>query len=137
VLKRLILVLLLSVCFRADGQTKRLPVVFVCQCSDGTGAIFATAFRDLLAASPRYIEASDPSQVSTDGKQNILNWEIRVISLDPSVNNTGESSAMSIVILLGDGIYGTHLVQWCKRENAGGCARDVLAEFDGYLNRQP
>jgi hypothetical protein len=45
-------------------QPTRIPVVFDCNCDDAVGSLYATAFRDLLAASPRYIETREAEPIN-------------------------------------------------------------------------
>jgi hypothetical protein len=97
------------------GQTKRVPVKFVCQCKDGTGAMFATAFRDLLASSPRYVEVSDSSEKSPDGKSDIPHWKIDVISIDPTFLCQSSSSWET-------GFYGSRIPVVQTRECVKLCA---------------
>lgn len=124
----------LSVAYAQKATTPRTSVAFDCECSDTVAQIYATDFRDLLATSPRYVQA-DNAEVK-DGKGTVIKyqWHIQVLSLDPSQNNNGQDSVISVVILLGDTTFMTQQIQWCPIGQVEGCARSTLAGFDTYVN---
>jgi len=67
-----------------DGEShKRIPVFFSCNCADEVGKLYATALRDLLAKSPRYIESASPDLTggAVDGPPKL---SIVVTSIDPT-----------------------------------------------------
>lgn len=117
------------------AQKKLIPVVFECTCQDQVGELYATAFRDALAKSPRYTETSAAVTKDNNGKPQEYNWQIRVVSVDPAYA-VGRQTAISVVILLGDSFYMTHSIQTCPEAQVAGCAADTLARFDEVVNGQ-
>ncbi len=72
---------LLALCFflastAHSQQPKRIKVVFVCGCEDQTGKLYAMAFRDLLASSPRFVQTSDSAETDSNGKVIAVNWKV-------------------------------------------------------------
>ena len=135
-MKALLSLFLLGFALPALAQTqvpKRTAVKFLCTCSDTTGQAFATAFRDLLATSPRYSETFEVSEKLANGKES-PNWQIEAVSLDPSSNYNGVNAVLSTVFLLGDRYYLTQTVQTCPRSRVAACAANTLATLDKYLN---
>jgi hypothetical protein len=69
--------------------------------NDVVGTTWATNFRDLIASSPRYIEAQAPEfeiMKDADGKPiNAYNWHVNVVT-SPAGRH---SAAVSVVVLLG------------------------------------
>lgn len=117
---------------QAQQAKPRTELVFSCSCSDQAGTLFAAAFRDLLATSPRYIEASQAELKGPDGKQTIYNWQLKVVSVDDTSN--GQATAISSVLLLGSSFYMDQYVQVCGRDKAAFCAQQLLALVDSDLN---
>lgn len=115
---------------------KRTPVVFSCSCDDGVGSLYASAFRDALATSPRYQEGYASSVKGPDGKIAYRNWKVVVVSIDPNSSETssGASSALSVVYLLGDDIYMNSSVQICGRDRVKSCATRTLATLDDLIH---
>jgi hypothetical protein len=130
------LVLLLFVCclLPAVGQNNKTAIVFDCQCTDSVGSQYATSVRDLIAASPRYYLADNAEGLDKNGKPNPYQWHLKVVSLDPSQNNNGQSTVLSVVLLLGNSIYMTQSVQWCPLSQASWCAASTISFMDGFLN---
>lgn len=133
----------LLVCFAGTivaQQPKKTPVYFGCTCADPVGALYATAFRDLLASSPRYIEASEAQPVNgrdrTGSPIYTYNWHVSVVSEDPSIGDTGNSAALSIVILVGDSYFNTQYVQSCPRAKVAQCAADTFSELDAAIHQK-
>lgn len=130
--------LLLCACtplFSQTSQTKpKTRLVFNCQCTDPVGQLVASAFRDLLATSPRYVEANQAEEKDTNGKTTTYNWKLVVVSEDPTNDNSGQSTAMSAVLLLGDSYYMTQSVQSCGMSRASFCAQQMLSVVDNFLN---
>jgi hypothetical protein len=118
----------------ALGQRQvRLPVTFKCTCDDVVGSLYATAFRDLLATSPRFIQVNRAEEKDEKGKTTTLHWNVSVVSVDEGENNSGDSSALSIVFLIGDDIYITQRIQTCGRNRATSCASATLAALDNSI----
>jgi hypothetical protein len=114
-------------------SANKIAIKFSCTCTDTTGALFATAFRDLLVTSPRYTETFVSANKLPNGKES-PNWQIKVVSLDPSPDNSGSSTALSEVFLLGETYYLNQMVQICGRGRTKECASTLLSNFDSYLN---
>jgi len=110
----------------------RIPVRFTCDCQDSAGQLFATAFRDALAKSPRYGEIFASSE-KIDGKQRDR-FHIRAVSIDPSVTNDGTSSSIAVAFLIGDAYFIRLDVQVCGRNRAPECAQQVLSAFDNVVS---
>lgn len=100
---------------------------------DEVGALYATAFRDLLAKSPRFVETYESEVKNRNGEFLYPNWNVRVVSVDPSQDNVGISTALSVVILLGSSTYMDQQVQTCGRNRVSGCASDTLARLDNLI----
>lgn len=114
-----------------DAQPGRQRVEFNCQCSDSVGQLVATALRDLLASSPRYVEYSPQIPAPKDAP---FYWQIKAISIDPTENNTGRNTSISIVFLGSEVYYLSQMVQTCGVNKADDCARSILAGLDSALN---
>jgi hypothetical protein len=117
----------------APEPPKKIAVEFTCQCEDEAAASFATAFRDLLASSPRYFETYEPSKDPKTGKEN-YHFHIKAVSIDPATPPDGISTSISVVFLIGDTYYVGQVVQICGRDRSQGCAAAVLAQFDREIN---
>lgn len=125
----------LLLCVPAFAQsTKKIGVVFNCDCDDITGELYASAMRDLIARSPRF-EAVSKGEIKDDkGKVVLYNWRIRAVSIDPTSVASGQSAAIAVVFLLGDSIYISMIVQTCRKTAASECAADALASFDKAIS---
>jgi hypothetical protein len=128
------LLLFLCCVLPAVGQTNKIAVAFDCDCTDAVGSRYATAFRDLLAASPRYYMVQNAEEKDKNGKTVAYRWHLKVLSLDPAQNNNGQDSVISAVLLLGDGLYMTQSVQWCPLSQVNSCAASTMSFMDGFLN---
>jgi hypothetical protein len=116
-----------------DGEShKRIPVFFSCNCADEVGKLYATALRDLLAKSPRYIESASPDLTggAVDGPPKL---SIVVTSIDPT--GDGRFMAHSEVGLLGASTYLYSTVGWCPKTEADHCAASTLAALDDQVHR--
>jgi hypothetical protein len=107
----------------------RAHVVFECKCNDDVGRLYATAFRDVLAKSPRFIEAYQ-SREDYGSVKAVLNLKVVAVSLDPSNDNPGGYTALSVVILLGDSMYLTQTTLFCSKAGVEHCASSTLADVD-------
>lgn len=131
-----VVVLLVLLCGTVGAQSApKIRIMFTCECSDPTGALYATAFRDLLASSPRFRQVFATEEKGTDGKLQSYNWQVRVVSLDPSPNDDGQRTVLSSVLLGGGSYFFTQQVQICGRARASECAQATLSFIDGYLAR--
>jgi hypothetical protein len=110
----------------SNGQV-RIPVKFECNCTDEVGQLYATAFRDLLAKSPRFVADTgfDKGGGAFEGPPSML---VNVVTLDPFKD--GQASALSVAFLLGNSTYLTHAVRWCPKDRASSCAASTFAELD-------
>lgn len=116
----------------AAAQTKK-AIKFTCNCTDPVGAAFATAFRDLLAVSPRYTEIAAATEKGPDGND-IYHFQVAAVTIDPSVGALGDSTVISVVFLVGDNYYFDNVVQTCNRAKIADCAANTIAIFDKDLN---
>lgn len=127
-----LLLCLLSSC--AFGQTKpKTKIKFVCNCDDKVGTLFATAFRDALAKSPRYEETSISQ--SGSGKDVTYNWVVEGISIDLADPPQGNASAFSIVLKLGNILYFDQWVQTCGTQMIDSCVNTLFASIDRDLTK--
>jgi hypothetical protein len=109
-----ILALFLCLTPAAALAVTRTPIVFECSCEDTVGRAFARAFRDVLATSPRYEQAYIAEPRDSTGKQTgVMLWKVNAVSVDQDVRGTGQSAAISIVLLIGDYMYETHQIETC------------------------
>ena len=113
-----------------SAQVKQ-PVYFSCSCSDRVGQLYATAFRDLLATTPRY-KAIDAA-ISGTGKDAKYNLALRVVSMDPDGSDSTRT-VLAVTITLGP-IYLNTLIQRCGKDVIEGCAKDTLASLDEEANK--
>lgn len=136
-MKKLVLLLCLSPYAFGQNQTSKTPIHFICSCDDSIGARYATAFRDLIASSPRYIEANKAEEYGPDGKTIAkYNWVIDVVSIDTDAPvATGNESALAVVIKVGNTFYWTHWIQICGSAKAAYCASTTLADFDAEVQK--
>lgn len=129
---RLLVWLFVFVCtiFFAQGlfAQKKSPVYFDCKCDDAVGSSYATAFRDLLAVSPRF-RAVD----NLDATEGVYPWSVSVVSVDVSPRNDGDHAAFSVA-LTAHGVLISHIVQSCYIENVHNCAQQALSMVDRYLD---
>jgi hypothetical protein len=114
------------------GHRVRIPVKFECNCADEVGQLYATAFRDILASSPRFVSevGFDNSGGSSSGPPSM---RVNVVSVDPF--NDGQVTAMSIAFILGSTTYLTHVVRWCPKDRANSCAASTFAELDDQVQK--
>jgi hypothetical protein len=112
---------------QVPNSQMQIPVKFECNCTDEVGQLYATAFRDLLAKSPRFVAGTgfDKGGGAFDGPPSML---VNVVSVDPF--SEGQTSALSVVFLLGNTTYLTHAVRWCPKDRASSCAASTFAELD-------
>lgn len=115
-------------------QKPKIKVVFECSCDDPVGSLFATAFRDALANSPRYIETDKAEIKDSAGKTVEFHFKISVVSVDGGTSNSGISTALSDVFLVGDNFYLNNMVQSCGRDRIALCAASLLSSLDGIIN---
>lgn len=129
-------VLLVCSCPALFSQTKHpsVRVVFDCQCQDDTGARFAAAFKELLAASPRYAEVPEAVEYPAGDNKVVYNWHVKVVSVDGSANASGANAAISLVLLRGEDIFVTQSVQVCGRLRADACARSAFMKMDDRIS---
>jgi hypothetical protein len=118
----------------SQQPTQRTKIFFECTCNDPVGALYATAFRDLLATSPRYAEASEAVEKDNSGKVASLNWHFVVVSIDPSSANDGRSTVLSEVFLIGKDIYLFNRVQSFGRSSVQDAAKSTLASLDKEIH---
>jgi hypothetical protein len=109
-------------------------VKFDCSCDDKLGTLYATAFRDLIAKSPRYQE----TQVAQDdgkgtNKNDSYNWFIDIIPMDMTQPADGNASAFSIVLKLGNMFYLDHWAQTRGVNMADICAHTIFSAVDNEL----
>jgi hypothetical protein len=123
--------LLCTAISHAQDRTSRLKVAFDCTCSDKTGSLFATAFRDALANSPRYIEGQ--SSEKYEGKT-IYNLKVSAVSV--SLDDQGDSAAIAETFLIGDTYYVNTLIQTCIAPKAKSCADGLLAMLDAEVHKK-
>jgi hypothetical protein len=127
---------LLFVCcsIPAVGQPPKTPIAFHCDCTDAVGSQYATRVRDSLASSPRYSLTPIAEEKDKDGKPSVYHWQIKVVSLDPSQNEIGQSTVLAVVLLLGDSFYMTQMVQTCGMSKVSECAASTISAMDGYVS---
>jgi hypothetical protein len=105
---RVALALLCAATVPAHGQstatTPKAAIYFTCTCEETVGSRLATAFRDLLATSPRFSE-------SPTLKSSI--YYVHVVSMDPTEGNPGRNTIYSVVLTVGSNYYVKHWVGQC------------------------
>ena len=123
----------------AQHASVKTDVNFDCTCDDSVGRLYATAFRDLIASSPRYSLASVAEVKGSDGKTSKYNLNIKVVTLDDDASGnrrgSGISTVISVVLLVGDDPYLDNLVQTCGRDVVASCAASTLAYLDEVTHR--
>jgi hypothetical protein len=130
--KRLMVLIFLSLLtLPAFAQTQKIPIYFSCTCDDVVGSSYASAMRDLIATSPRYRPIYSSSEM-IDGKK-VDRFHISVVSVDPSDNNLGLTTALSAVFLIGDDYFLANRIQTFPASRAQDAARNTLAVFDNMV----
>jgi hypothetical protein len=115
-------------------ESAKTRVVFDCQCEDAVGHLYATAFRDVLATSPRYTQTALAESKKADGSA-LYSWHLQAISLDPEDGaDAGHSTVLSLVILVGNDTFISHLVQTCGINVVTKCASQTLAYVDDAIS---
>lgn len=117
------------------GQTASQPatkVGFDCTCESQLASRYASDFRDVLAKSPRYIEA--PIAEKKNDKESDVDWVVHVTATpfgdDASLT---DPIAMSIV-LTWKGFYLEDYVQICGPSKIPSCAADTLVLLDTAIH---
>lgn len=103
---------------------------FICSCSDPVGQLYATAFRDLLATSSRFVLETgfDKNGGSPPAPPSIL---VSVVSLDPF--HDGSAAPLSEAYFVGVATFLSHTVSWCPRDRVAHCAESTLASVDDQV----
>jgi len=128
------LVLLGIICVSTACYAQRVKVKFSCDCDDHVGALYATALRDSLATSPRFIETPDESELKSDGsKDRLYHLVIQVVSVDIENPPGGRQAALSVVFTFAGTLLGQR-VQVCGAQSVAQCAASTLASFDEVLH---
>lgn len=128
------LVLFCIICVSAVCHAERVKVKFSCDCGDQVGSLYATALRDSLAASPRYIETPDESEPRSEGsKDRLYHLVIQVVSVDIENPPGGHQAALSVVFTFAGTLLGQR-VQVCGAQSAAQCAASTLASLDKVLH---
>jgi hypothetical protein len=128
------LVLFCIFCISAVCHAQRVKVKFSCDCSDQVGSLYATALRDSLAASPRFVETADDSEPKSDGsKDRLYHLVIQVVSVDIENPPEGRQSALSVVFTFAGSLLGQR-VQVCGAQSVVQCVASTLASFDNALH---
>lgn len=109
-----------------ETALKRLPVYFGCSCPDRVAGQVATAFRDRLASSPRYVEAFDAKSDSV--------FHVELVSGDPSDSQDHLHTVSSVVVTLGPTYLLSQNVFVCGAEKVDVCASDLMAFLDRTLH---
>lgn len=136
------LILLCILCPTLHSQTSspgtpvHIPIYFECQCDDDSAARFASAFRDIIATSPRYTMAGAAQEQLPGEKYQTPHWHLKVLSLDTTQDNSGAGTALSEVLLIGDNLYITQSIQLCGRNKAVECAQSAFAMLDKHVHDQ-
>jgi hypothetical protein len=127
--KAALLLLLVACSVACHGQstnaTPKVAIYFDCQCDDPIASQIATAFRDLLATSPRYSE-------SPTVKSSV--YHLEVVSMDPSHGLVGHSTVYSVVLKIGQSFYLTQSVRQCSEEVVNGCVARLLSFVDKSIH---
>jgi hypothetical protein len=105
-----------------QNTPKNFRIIFTCTCGDATGRAFASAFRERIAATPRYTEVADTSA----NQDNAL--KLRVVSLDLSSSRVS-GSVMSTVLTMGD-TYVDNWIQTCNPSIANSCVSTMFSSID-------
>jgi hypothetical protein len=129
-MKLAVVLVFLSSIHAFAGPAEKTKVKIDCTCNDAVGARFATALRDVVASSPRYVETPLSNE---PGKDAPWHWVISIVSVDGELNNPNVSTALSIVILVGDDIFMSQFVQVCGSEKIKDCAAHTFASFDAEV----
>ena len=128
------LVLFCIICISAVCHAERVKVRFSCDCDDQVGSLYATALRDTLAASPRFIETPDESEPgSAESKGRLYHLVIQVVSVDIENPPGGHQAALSVVFTFAGTMLGQR-VQVCGAQSVAHCAASTLASLDKLLH---
>lgn len=134
-MKKIALLSLLLLTAHAQPQAKAKAKIYVeCTCDDPVATLYATALRDAIANSPRYVEAEASESPGKDGKGSDPNWVLSIVSIDDSTSVADVSTALSVVMKVGDNFFLTHWIQVCGRDKVAYCASQTLANFDSKIH---
>ena len=115
-------------------RAERIKVKFECTCDDQVGKQYATALRDSLATSPRYVEMVAESEPKSEGsKDKVFHFVISVVSMDTASPAAGRQEAMSVVITAGSAILDQRVLV-CGVEVVTHCSAATLANLDKILH---
>lgn len=132
----LLVVLAPLTCVAQDAPSvspAKTAVALTCTCTDQVGQLYASALRDVIARSPRYRLALSP--VGGTKRNPIYHYNIVVVSTDDSINNAGQSTALSVSFLIGSSIFLDSEVQVCGMYRVKYCARQTLAGLDSVIHQ--
>jgi hypothetical protein len=124
----LVTILSATCCFSQTavyGAKAKTKIAFNCACDDVVGSRYATAFRDLLAKSPRYEE----TDISKDAA-----WDLQVVSVDVDRTDSGHETAISFTINR-HGLYRDSWVSVCGSNKVSSCAADDFSALDDKVQR--
>jgi hypothetical protein len=113
----------------AHSQTaKKTTVYFHCNCTDSVGGQLATAFRDQLATSPRFVQTTDRNDQNA--------WHLTVISMDPDKDETSDNHNWTVyadTITMGPVTYITNGIHSCGARRVNDCAATLLSNLDQVI----
>ena len=115
-----------------DAQQHKTPIAFTCTCKDDAGALFATALRDVIAASPRYYLADMADDKDAKGNS-ITKWHLSAVSIDANSSSPGNKTAISIVTSLGGTYLMDNAIQICGKDVAKSCAEGIFSDLDQMI----
>jgi hypothetical protein len=110
----------------------KIKVYFDCTCDDTAGARYATALRDLIASSPRYVASTTFEDPATLPGENYprFHWVVSAASINVADSSGAIRTAISVVIRAGRDIFMSQSVFLCGENAVAGCAADTLASLD-------
>jgi hypothetical protein len=130
-----VILLLLCCVLPAEAQSPHKTGVKInCECADATGILYASALRDAVAESPRYEEVTISESKDRNGKI-VSNWQLNIVSLDPSDDSSGKSAVLAVVVLLGDEHYAGQMAQSCGYSAVNRCAVRTLSYLDSVIHK--
>jgi hypothetical protein len=70
---------------------EKIKVLFICDCTDRVGSMFANTMRDRLASSPRFSSTNEIDIVG-DEHSGPITLTINAVSIDPAIDKRGQDA---------------------------------------------
>lgn len=131
-----LLALVIGTCGTQAQEPSKTLLKVDCTCNDPIGVKYASALRDLIAASPRYALTNASEQPIQAGKKYPkYNFVVSIVTVDSNSPPDGTLAAIGTVLTIA-GMKMRQWVQVCGVLRYKECALDTLSYIDGEINSQ-